>query len=96
MALGPLGLSHEDLWHVTRGQLNDLIHAYNYKCYLVRRERAELAAFVAIYQCRKPPSIDKLCGEWCGGRVMTVEEANRYRLEKIKEAAANGKHDAAI
>ena len=96
MALGPLGLTHEDLWHVTRGQLFDLIHAYNYKSYLVRRERAELAAFIAIYQGKKPPSIEKLCGEWCDCRVMTVEEANRYRLEKIKEAAANGKHDAAI
>ncbi len=51
----------------------------------------ELAAFCALYQCKKPPSIDKLCGEWCGGRVMTVEEANRYRLEKIKEAAADAK-----
>ncbi|OUO91824.1 hypothetical protein B5F39_11870 [Cloacibacillus sp. An23] len=86
MALGPLGLTHEDLWHVTRGQLSDLIHAYNYKNYLARRERAELAVFVALYQGRKPPSIEKLCGEWEGGRVMTPEEANKYRLENIKEA----------
>lgn len=92
MALGPLGLMHEDLWHVTRGQLLDLIHAYNYKSYLARRERAELAAFIAIYQGKKPPSIEKkLCGEWEGGRVMTPEEANRYRLRKIKEAAGDAK-----
>lgn len=96
MALGPLGLTHEDLWHITRGQIFDLIHAYNYRKYLERRERAELAAFVAIYQGKKPPSIEELCGEWVDGGIMTIHEANKYRLRKIKEAAAHGDDNAPI
>ena len=91
MALGPLSLSHEDLWHITHGQLIDRIIAYNYSAYLRRREAAIAAAYTAIWQNSKQHhTIDQLCGVWNGVCVVDEIEYKMQQLEKIR-GGANGK-----
>lgn len=86
MALGPLGLRHDDLWHITQGELLDLIKAYNYKTFLDRRERVVYASYVSAFTGGGVNSIDELAGKWVDGRVMTLTEANYYEIEKAKKA----------
>lgn len=85
MALGPLGLSHEDLWHVTYGQLTDKIIAYNYNAYLRRREAAIAAAYAAIWQnSTQSYTLDDLCGVWDGVKIVEETEYKRQQLAKIR------------
>ncbi|WP_034443505.1 hypothetical protein [Cloacibacillus evryensis] len=85
MALGPLGLSHEDLWHITHGQLTDKIIAYNYNAYLRRREAAIAAAYAAIWQNSKQHhTLDELCGVWDGVRIIEETEYKTQQLAKIR------------
>jgi hypothetical protein len=84
-ALGPLGLTHEDLWRLTRGEIADLAHAYRYKKFLDMQSMAVLAFYIAAAQTGKAKSIDQLCGVWEGGRAMTQEEAAEYYREKARE-----------
>lgn len=84
MALGPLGLNHEDLWHITHGQLVDKIIANNYTVFLQRREAAISAAYAAIWQGGKPHTLDELCGVWDGVRIIEETEYKTQQLEKIR------------
>ncbi|ANZ45452.1 hypothetical protein [Cloacibacillus porcorum] len=84
MALGPLALSHEDLWHITRGQIIDKVIAYNYGTYLQRREAAITSAYAAICQDGESHTIDELCGIWNGVRIVDEEEYKKQQLKKIR------------
>ena len=44
IALGPLRLTHEDLWQLTWGEVDDLIYAWRYSEYLESQKRAQQAA----------------------------------------------------
>ena len=80
-ALGPLGLTHEDLWHITTGEIQDLVIAHNYQRHLKRREDYILASLIGAAMGSKYPSMDEVCGRWLDNRVMEPEEANEYVLE---------------
>lgn len=85
MALGPLALSHEDLWHITHGQIIDKVIAYNYVTYLQRHEAAITSAYAAIWQdSSKSHTIDELCGVWNGVRIVDKEEYKKQQLKKIR------------
>jgi uncharacterized protein (DUF433 family) len=80
-ALGPLGLSHEDLWQVTNGQLGDLLDAWHYKQYLERRERAYMTSILANLWSKRRITVQDIVGIWHHGQTISKEDF----IEKWKE-----------
>jgi hypothetical protein len=80
-ALGPLGLSHEDLWQVTNGQLGDLLDAWHYKQYLERRERAYMTSILANMWSKRHITVQDIVGVWHQGEILSKEDF----IEKWKE-----------
>jgi hypothetical protein len=86
-ALGPLGLSHEDLWFVTNGELGDLLDAWNYKQYLERRERAHMTCILANMWSKRHISVQDIVGVWDNGGSVSKQEF----FEKWKARRRRGK-----
>ena len=89
-ALGPLGLSHEDLWTVTNGELGDRMEAHRYKTYLERRERAVMTAALMNIHLKRSVSVQDLVGIWRKGEILTKGEF----IEKWKEDRRRRKEGA--
>ena len=92
-ALGPLGLCHEDLWHTTRGELEDLIVAYNYRRYLELEDRALAAIFTGLAFGDDTKQIYDLLGSWTGNTIMDREQKAKFikdMARAAKEAKQNG------
>jgi hypothetical protein len=87
LALGPLHLSHENLWTLTWGELEDLIHAWSYTEYLETRKRAQHAAWIlnGSGNLKTPVRVDDLAGRWVGGRVMTEKQYREHLKRKMQE-----------
>lgn len=87
MALGPLGLSYEDLWHVTIGEIKDLTIADNYKRHLKRREDFIFASLLgaAVGGGLKNVTIDDYAGRWVNNQIMEPDAANEYILERVRK-----------
>ena len=97
MCFGCLGLSRQDLWRLTLGEIQDMITGYNYRRYLDSRRDAEHAIFVAACFGGKIGNIEELCGRWANNRVMTIQEANEFYTNLAKRRAAdNGVFTSAI
>jgi hypothetical protein len=92
-ALGPLGLSHEDLWFVTNGQIGDRIDAWNYKQYLERRERAYMTSILANMWSKRRISVQDIVGIWHDGKTVSKEDFIEDWKEKRRrrKEAQNGK-----
>lgn len=88
LALGPLGLRHEDLWSITNGQLFDMIAAWQYKRYLDRQMIAEqTAALINIQIPKNKPKIhvQDIVGLWYDGRPMDKTEVIRHIKDKRRK-----------
>jgi hypothetical protein len=87
LALGPLRLSHKDLWTLTWGELEDLIRAWTYAEYLETRKRAQLAAWIlnGSGHLKTPVRVNDLAGRWVDGRVMTEKQYREYLKRKMQE-----------
>jgi hypothetical protein len=82
-ALGPLGLSHEDLWFVTNGQLGDLVVAWNYRQYLERKERAYMTSILANLWSKRRIGVQDIVGIWRNGEVTSKEEfIEKWKAER--------------
>lgn len=88
MALGPLGLRHDDLWRLTPGEVQDLAEGYRYREYLEARRQARFARWILSAWCRKVPSVDEMTGVWDNGEIMTPLE--RYHRAKERIAGKRG------
>ncbi len=86
-ALGPLGLTHEDLWHITTGEIQDLVIAHNYQRHLKRREDFIFASLLgaAIGGGLKNVTIDDYAGRWVDNQIMEPDAANEYILERVRK-----------
>lgn len=74
-AIGILGLTHEDLWHVSLGQLYDRIYAHKYKIYCDRVEAAIHASYgAALNNSTKKLTIEDLVGRWEDGLILSANE----------------------
>lgn len=87
LALGPLRLSHNDLWILTWGELEDRIYAWSYAEYLETRKLAQLAAWIlnGSGNLKMPVRVDDLAGRWVDGRVMTEKQYREHLKRKIQE-----------
>lgn len=87
IALGPLCLTHEDLWCRTLGEIEDLIYAYQYRAFLSLREKAQTAAWImnAAGTLKHQVSAEDLVGHWVDGKIMSKGEYFDYCKEKIKQ-----------
>jgi len=94
VALGPLCLTHDDLWNRTFGELEDLIYAYQYRAFLNLREKAQVAAWImnAAGTLKRQVSAEDLVGHWVDGRIMSKVEYFDYCKEKIRRKKS-GKED---
>lgn len=86
-ALGPLGLTHEDLWHITTGEIQDLVIAHNYQRHLKRREDFIFASLLgaAVGGGLKNVTIDDYAGRWVDNQIMEPDAANEYILERVRK-----------
>ena len=89
-ALGPLGLTHEDLWHTTYGEIQDLITAYRYKDFLASQSRAQMAIWLMSAWVKKVPSVSDLVGYWVDGENLSKEEYLQRCIKKAKERKGAG------
>lgn len=92
IALGPLRLSHEDLWRLTWGELEDLIYAWRYSEYLEYQKIAHLAAWLlnGSGNLKMPIRADELVGRWVDGQVMSERKYREYMKRKMQKKAARG------
>ena len=81
-ALGPLELSHEDLWHVTIGELNDLIIARRYKDYLEMQKKAQFAQWLMSCWLKKAPSVQDMVGVWDEKLMRPLGNREAYEIAK--------------
>ena len=84
--LGPLHLTHDHLWSLTWGQVDDLLHAWRYTDYLEKLKIATLGAWIHnvsgnVKHTVKPTD---LVGQWVDGRVMSESQYHEYLREKIR------------
>lgn len=95
LALGPLALRHEDLWHITNGQLFDMISAWQYKRYLDRQLIAEqTAALINIQIPKNKPKIhvQDIIGVWYQGEPMSKQEVlDRWKKRHKNKLKGGGK-----
>ncbi|WP_307755903.1 hypothetical protein [uncultured Cloacibacillus sp.] len=97
-ALGPLGLRHEDLWHITRGELEDLIVAYNYRRHLELEDMALAAIFTGLAFGGDTKQIYDLLGSWTGNTVMNRTQKAKFIKDiarAVREAKQNGEKSQA-
>jgi hypothetical protein len=85
-ALGPLRLTHKDLWELTWGEIDDLVYAYKYREYLESLKRAQHAVWLmnASGNLRHPVRVEDLVGYWADGEIMGKNEYFQYCKDKIK------------
>ena len=81
-ALGPLELSHEDLWRVTIGELNDLIIARRYKDYLEMQKQAQFAQWLMSCWVKKAPSVQDMVGVWDEKLMRPLGNREAYEIAK--------------
>lgn len=84
--LGPLHLTHEHLWTLTWGEVDDLLHAWRYTEYLEMSKIATLGAWIHnvsgnVKHTVKP--VD-LIGRWVDGQVMSENQYHEYLKKKIR------------
>ena len=84
--LGPLHLTHENLWNLTWGEVDDLLHAWRYTEYLEMTKYATLGSWLVnvsgnVKHTIKPTD---LIGHWVDGRVLSESQYHIYLKEKIK------------
>jgi hypothetical protein len=86
LALGPLRLSHDDLWHITWGELDDLIYAWRYSEYLESQKRAQQAAWImnACGRLKHPVRTNDLAGYWVDGQIMSKNEYHEHLKNKVR------------
>lgn len=86
IALGPLRLFHEDLWRLTWGEVQDLVHGYRYREYLETRRAAQHAAWImnACGRLKHPVKCDDLAGYWVDGRVLSKNEYHEHLKKRVK------------
>jgi len=94
VALGPLRLSHDDLWRLTFGELDDLIYAWRYSEFLESQKRAQHAVWImtASGNLKRPLRVEDLSGYWVDGRIMDKNEYHEYQKRRIraKRGVKNG------
>jgi len=85
-ALGPLRLSHEDLWLLTWGEVDDLLYAWKYAEYLELQKRAQSAAWImnATGNLKHPVRVEDLSGYWVDGQVLSKNDYHEHLKSKIK------------
>ncbi len=85
-ALGPLRLSHEDLWRLTWGEVDDLLYAWKYAEYLESQKRAQSAAWImnASGNLKHPVRVEDLVGHWVDGRVLSKNEYHEHLKATIR------------
>lgn len=85
-ALGPLRLTHEDLWRLTWGEVDDLIYAWRYSEYLETQKRAQHAAWImnAAGNLKRPVRVEDLSGFWVDGEVLNKNEYHEYQKRRIQ------------
>lgn len=93
-ALGPLGLRHEDLWHITRGELHDMIIANNYRRYLELEDKALSAIFTGLAFNGDAEEIYALLGNWAGNTVMNNAQKTKF-IKDLARAAKEAKRNGA-
>ena len=84
--LGPLHLTHENLWKLTWGEVDDLLHAWRYTEYLEMTKYATLGSWLInvsgnVKHTVKPTD---LIGHLVDCRVMSESQYHTYLKEKIK------------
>ena len=86
LALGPLRLSHEDLWRLTWGEMDDLIFAWRYREYLEAQKRAQLGAWImnASGNLKHPVNAQDLAGYWVNGRVLSKNEYHEHLKSRVR------------
>lgn len=86
IALGPLRLTHEDLWRLTWGEVDDLIYAWKYSEYLESQKRAQHAAWIinACGRLKHPVSVNDLAGYWVDGQIMSKGEYHEHLKKRVK------------
>ncbi len=86
IALGPLRLTHEDLWRLTWGEVDDLIYAWKYSEYLESQKRAQHAAWIinACGRLKHPVSANDLAGYWVDGQIMSKGEYHEHLKKRVK------------
>jgi len=94
-ALGPLQLTHEDLWRLSWGEIEDLVYAFRYREYLESAKRAQHAAWImnASGNLKHPVRVEDLVGHWVDGQVMSKNEYFEHckaRIQRNKETRRKG------
>ncbi len=94
-ALGPLRLTHEDLWRLAWGEIEDLVYAYQYREYLESAKRAQHAAWImnTSGNLKTPVRVEDLIGHWVDGRIMSKGEYFEYckkRIQRNKDKRLKG------
>jgi hypothetical protein len=92
-ALGPLGLSHEDLWFVTNGQLSDLTEAWEYKQHLERTERAYMTSILVNMWSKRRISAQDIAGVWDRRRGRAVPKEDMVENWKARRRRRKGERD---
>lgn len=84
--LGPLHLTHENLWNLTWGEVDDLLHAWRYTEYLEMTKYATLGSWLINISGNVKHSVKPtdLIGHWVDGRVLSESQYHDYLKEKIK------------
>jgi hypothetical protein len=94
VALGPLRLSHDDLWRLTWGEVEDLAYAWRYSEFLETQKRAQHAAWIlnGSGNLKRPLRVEDLSGYWVDGRILDKNEYHEYQKERIraKRGVKNG------
>ena len=93
--LGPLHLTHEHLWSLTWGEVDDLLHAWRYNEYLEMTKLATLGSWIVnasgnVKHTVKPTD---LIGHWVDGKVMSESQYHTYLKEKIRAKKGAVKKD---
>lgn len=72
-------MTHEDLWRITWGELDDRIYAWRYAEYLETRKRAQLASWIlaGAGNLRRPVGVEELAGIWHNGEIFAPRELRR-------------------
>ncbi len=93
VALGPLKLSHEDLWRLSWGEVEDLLYAWRYAEYLESRHRAQHATWIlnGSGNLKHTIRVEDLVGHWVDGQVMSKGDYHEFLKRKIKARKEGGR-----
>jgi len=78
------------LWHITYGEIQDLIVAYRYKEFLASQNRAQMAVWLMSAWVKKVPSVSDLVGHWVDGEILSKEEYLQRCIKKAKARKGAG------